>query len=309
MITDSYAVLPDFLIVGAAKAGTTTIFDLLNKHPHLSLSKIKEPHYFSYPGENVQFKSIDGSEDDPKYITTLDDYCKLFPRNDRVMGEASTHYLYLHETTIPNIKSSYGSKYEQLKIIIVLRNPIERAWSHYGMKVRNGVENLSFQDAITKEVVKERLSKNCRPSYDYLGFSSYFSQVEAYKRAFPNTKLVLFEDFLKDKNLFLNHIFDFLNVEPFDVGTIRKLNISGVPTNGFTSFLKRIVFEKSVFKDRVKSIIPVEQRVNLKHALGKRILKKQNMPQEVKERLIEDFKTDTKRMEKKFSLDLSSWYG
>ena len=299
--------LPDFLIVGAAKSGTTTVFDLLNRHPQLSLSNIKEPHYFSYPGEKVLFNSINNSKEDPRYITNLKDYCNLFDVNGKITGEASTHYLYLHKTTIPNIINLYGEKSKHLKIIIILRNPVGRAYSHYNMKVRNGVENLSFQEAISSGQIKDRFKNNFSPSYDYIGFSSYYSQVEAYKRAFPDVLVLLFEDFLSDKKLFFIKLFKFLNVDYFDVGDIKKLNVSGLPSNNFTAYLKKIIFEKSAIKELFKFIIPSKKRSIIKHTIGKNILKKQPMPEDIEEQLTEVFKTETKLLSNKFSLDLSTW--
>lgn len=132
--------LPDFLIVGAARSGTTTLFSLLARQPRVFMPREKEPMFFSVYGEG--WIPIDNRTGEPAayVVGDLDGYLDLFKsaRNGRSIGEASTWYLYRHQTTVRNIREIYGENARDLRIIILLRDPAVRAWSHYQLKKRNG---------------------------------------------------------------------------------------------------------------------------------------------------------------------------
>ena len=146
--------LPDFIIPGAAKSGTTSLYQILNQHPDIFFPKSKkEPFYFSFGGEkpnyeDEQFNAI------PVYQT--DDYLNLYTEADdsQICGDASTSYLYLHEESIANMKKLYGDDLAEVKVIIILRNPVDRAFSHYTYLVRNGFENRPFEEAILPENIE-----------------------------------------------------------------------------------------------------------------------------------------------------------
>ncbi len=117
-------VLPDFLILGAMRSGTTSLYHYLKQHPEIFMPSLKEPHFFSYFGKPVSPL--------PSYIRSarwnLEDYLTLFESamNGQLIGEASVSYLYYYRETIENIKRVYRDNYSQLKCIAILRNPVER---------------------------------------------------------------------------------------------------------------------------------------------------------------------------------------
>jgi len=285
--------LPDFLIVGAAKAGTTSLYFYLRQHPKVFMPKIKETWFFSVCEETK--KILRGN---PKLVNTLDEYVSLLKKAgyNSIIGEASPIYLYLYDFTIKKIKEIYGSMFRKLKIIIILRNPIERAWSQYMMHVRDGLEDLAPIEAFRPEVIRERLkSKNYTIGHDYIGFGMYYKQVKSFLSNFK-TLILFYDEFLEDPKLVLNKIFTFLEIECINVKTNEKFNISGVPKNKIAQF----VFYQSPLRNMLKVCIPSSWRQRLKFYLSLRLLEKKRMPSEVKEYLSDLYEEDLKKLKNLF---------
>ena len=119
--------LPNFLIAGAAKCGTSSFYYYLHKHPQIYMSAIKEPHYFSSQNVDINYRGI--GDDKRPVITEFEDYCKLFMdvKDEIAIGEASADTLSTWQTSIPAIKD----KLIDPRIMILLRNPVDRAYSAY----------------------------------------------------------------------------------------------------------------------------------------------------------------------------------
>ena len=132
---------PNFLIVGAAKSGTTSLFHYLKQHPEVFMPDLKEPQF-------LVCEKIKGRLH--KYIDSAAEYYELFEKStEKCAGEASVFYLYYFEEAIKNIKKELGS---DVKIIIVLREPVSRAISAYEHVLRNNPkEKLSFKEALLKK--------------------------------------------------------------------------------------------------------------------------------------------------------------
>ncbi len=134
---------PNFLIVGVARCGTTSLFHYLSQHPELEASRVKEPKYFSNasatnrngPGDSL----INFSE-----IKTQEAYSRLWSSMARLKFEASSDYFYHFNETIKRIKNEIGD----IPIIIALRNPKERSFSSYMNLVRDSREDLTFEQAL-----------------------------------------------------------------------------------------------------------------------------------------------------------------
>ena len=126
-------------IVGAPKTGTTSLYYYLNQHTNVCMSSIKEPNFFSAKEVNSLFYKS-------QIVDDINEYHKLFSQNKKqIIGEASVSYLFFDE--VPNRIYKYNPK---AKIIILLRNPIERALSHYLMDFRLGFCSENFEDIIAQ---------------------------------------------------------------------------------------------------------------------------------------------------------------
>lgn len=301
--------LPNFIIVGAAKAGTTSLYYYLNQHGEISMSALKEPFFFAYAGEGkVSFQS----GDNPKIITTLTDYVDLFDisRKDFRLGESSTWYLYLFKKTIANIKRIYQGQREPV-IFILLRNPVARCWSHYLMNVGNGweEEGLSFREALSKEVIQKRLKKNWAPTYDYLGFGEYYEQVQAYLKNFSNVHIFLFEEFKKNPQKVLKEIFNIIRVnENFLPDTTIRYNFSGQPKN---KILHNFLFEDNIIKRVFRPAVNKLNRYKFVDDLVLKIRSKNSqkiaLDPELKKELQKYYQKDVEKLQELINQDLSNW--
>jgi len=195
--------LPDFLIVGAPRSGTTTLYNCLSQHRYIYMPPEKEPTFFLAWGEAPFYKDPRYRREASHIVHEVDEYLRLFraARDSDVIGEASALYLYGHRTVIPNIKKMYGGKFSRVKIIISLRNPVDRAWSHYWMKRSHLEEMFDFADATDPGTVRSRLESQLIPSLDDIGMGKYNDAVDAYRNDFPDVKILLFDDILRLEKL------------------------------------------------------------------------------------------------------------
>lgn len=194
-----------FLICGAQKSGTTALDSYLRKHPEICMAVFKEVHFFDrekfflYP--HVNYK---------KYLSFFEP-----EKSSQILGETTPSYMYWY--TAPRRIWEYNP---EMKLIIILRNPIERAYSHWNMQRDRGVETLSFQDAIKIEEDRRRKSlpyQNKRFSYVDRGF--YTEQIKRVRTYFrPKQILILRNQELRHSPLgVLNKISEFLDISQFPV--------------------------------------------------------------------------------------------
>ena len=203
--------VPDFLIVGAARSGTTSLYYDLRQHPRVFMPDRKEPFFLTFLDAPPEYEALSYLRD-PDW--TLADYGRLFApaRPDQLLGEASTSYLYLWERTIRNLEELYGDRTAELGIFAVLRDPVERTFSHYLMMLGRGWDDLSFDEFLDLELTRPRLAK--RWDYDWAGFGSYSDAIRAYRARFPKLRVYLLEDLERDPLAVVNDVFETLGVEP-----------------------------------------------------------------------------------------------
>lgn len=192
---------PNFFIVGAQKAGTTSLYEYLANVPGIYMSRIKEPHYFA---SNAMKRSIFKYEVHEKYYTGL----FRNARDKLAVGEASTSYLWDVEAPI-----RIHQCIEDAKIIIILRNPIERAFSQYLMDVRLGWQNSkSFYEAIQNDYHQPKIFPSSRL---YVEAGLYYQQVKRYLDTFgnENVKIIFFEEFIKKPEQEVKGVLKFLGID------------------------------------------------------------------------------------------------
>ncbi len=214
----SFHILPDFLIIGAPRSGTSSLYSYLIKHPLILPCKIKEPNYFSmyYDRSISWYRTF--------FPTKLSKILSQNNKNSKaVTGEASTQY-YWH----PHVPARVKKMLPNAKILILLRNPIDRSYSQYEMEVRHGNENLSFEDAIQMEQSRingefDKMVKDPQyfsskyTMYAYLEKSIYVNYLKKWLEYFPKQQFLFInsEDFFSKTQQTLDEIFDFLGVHPY----------------------------------------------------------------------------------------------
>lgn len=291
--------LPNFLIVGVARCGTTSLFHYMDQHPQIGFSKIKEPKFFS--SQVIQFPQtgIGDHTVDEKMVTNWESYQNLFSGIDNlVKGEASSDYFYYHEKVTSLIKENLGD----IPIIISIRNPYERSFSAYNNLIRDGRETLSFIDALHAE--KDRIKDGWDWMWHYSKGSLYADGISNYYKHFSKVKVILFDD-LENPIQVLNELIDFLGLDQFsEFDTNTKYSPSGKPRNfliklissrniGFVNFLRR------------KSLELIPRRVL--EDISKGFFKKDTLPSEVIDLLSPKFEPDIKQVETLIGRDLSGW--
>jgi hypothetical protein len=293
--------LPNFLIVGASKSGTSSIYHYLRQHPDIYLSdKQKEGRYFSQMAGNFQGP---GDANIDKTITkTLEEYESLFEsyKNEHAIGDISPEYLYFHKQSIPLIQRDLG---ESVKIVIILRSPIDRAFSGYMHFKRDNRETLSFEEGL--QIENERMAKNWVWAWQYKKSGLYYKQVKAYLESFKAVKVIVYEDFEKEPQKILAQMCTFFGVdETFQFNTEYKYNVSGEPKNkmlykletsrGLINFVKKMVPDKWVKK--VRNIFT-----------GEKQMIKTGMNEDTRLDLIEFFRSDILKLQALIQQDLSHW--
>lgn len=188
--------LPTFFIIGAAKAGTTSLHYYLDQHPQIQMSAIKEPHFFSGPEDGVPFP--------PERIDDLAEYEGLFDPAFEVRGEASPSY-----TNAPR-RQGVPERIEELvpeaKFVYLVRDPIERTVSHYHHAFASGDERRSLEGA---------LGDIGEPD-SYLACHSFYArQLELYLRRFPEERVMVVDqtELLGEREETLRAVFAFLAVD------------------------------------------------------------------------------------------------
>lgn len=267
--------LPDFMIVGAQKAGTTTLASWLSRHPDIGMSRPKEPYFFTaqefpspYPGHYI---GKEGAEESDWVIRDPDAYSALFDcmAQQAVTGEASTHYLYLWRQAIRNSQVYYGEKARQLRIIIILRDPVARAFSAWMMFARAATEPLPFYEALCAG--ERRLAEGYAIDYDYVGFSRYADAVQAYKNAFDHVLILRTEDLREDaKGETFPRVCDFLGVPRVQIEAASE-NVGGLPRN---RFVYDLVIGNRALRTLFRGVVPKGPRQAVRRWVDRRLLKR-----------------------------------
>jgi len=250
----------DFFVVGAARCGTTSLYNYLNQHPEIFLPNIKELNHFSGV-ESKEHSDYKKPKSDQEYHTKIikspEIYKSLFDnaKEEQQRGDISPSYL-SNNTTAQRIFDHNPDA----KIIISLRNPVQRAFSHYVMNFGVGYDrNESFEEAL-----KANREQIWGGGNLYLELSNYLRPVESYYQLFnkKNIHLLIFEEWTKNKDRTMEGIFDFLGVDSgFNVNhdikhnekvaykNIRTLNV--LRNKYIKNFIEVFLFTKA--KDRIKS--------------------------------------------------------
>jgi hypothetical protein len=207
---------PNFFLVGAAKAGTSSVYAYLSQHPQVFFPRIKEPHFFTQVRAPAQQRPF------VEAITDRAEYLRLFRDADRceVVGDASPSYLWHQE-----VPHRIRAQVPDAKIAILLRDPVERAYSHYLMDYREGVQDMPFYEALVRDLSQSEKGWGISSLYFELG--QYARQVSRYLETFPpeRIRILFFEDFRRDVKCSLSELVRFLEL---DAAAIDRIYISKV---------------------------------------------------------------------------------
>lgn len=219
-LTGRLHVLPDFYIIGVVKGGTTSLYNYLIEHPSIQPSVGKEIDYFGeYYSRGINWYRCAFPFKIHKFFVTK------IQKKKFLTGEATPRY-FEH----PGVPEKIKKVTPNAKFIVLLRNPVDRAYSHYNMNVTRGDENLSFSEAIDKE--KERTSNELRKMqndenyftwnyylYAYLNHGIYVEKLKRWMNVFPREQFLIIksEDFSSNIPKYYNEVLNFLNLSPLNL--------------------------------------------------------------------------------------------
>jgi hypothetical protein len=245
---------PNLFIPGAAKSGTTTLHELLDIHPDICMSTIKEPMYWNNP----EFKNFN--------LKNNEKYAKLFAnKNAKIFGESTTSYLYFPRF-IENIKSNY--KVEP-KFIFILRNPIDRSYSHYQWMVGLGLEKSNFRNAIEKDLKSSFKPYDYYPNH-YFHFGLYAKWLVPFYENFErgNIKIITFDDLTNNRSKTINECFEFLGLETLnDIPEIVSNKTFKLNNPRMFHFIEKTYSGKYKYTKAAKYLIPRKQIENIREKL------------------------------------------
>jgi len=287
--------LPNFMCLGAAKSGTTTLYDILRQHPDIYIPAFKEPHFFDIP-EN--------------YKNGIEWYKRNYFRNanKKIIADFTPSYFFEKEAP----KRIFKNLGRDMKFLVVFRNPVDRAYSHYLHSKRDDHESENFEKSLELEV--SRLNKHENQS-DYLSYlrhsyvhqGLYAQMINRYLQYFSldNFLFIHFEnELLQERELTIKRILEFLEI---DSSVLLRTDIRSNPSSKEKSkSLKKLMNKRGWWRDVIKFMIP---SVQLRQIIRNRIqriniteFKAQQLSQEVKSNLLEKyFRKDISYLEKKLN--------
>src|SRR4051812_26858624 len=208
--------LPNALVIGASKGGTTSVYHWLSRHPAVCVSRVKEVRYFN--GHYEQGPAWYAAQFAPK-------------PGQKVLLEASPSYLW-----DPDVPERVHSLLGEPKLIALLREPVERAWSQYWMKVRRGEEKGSFEDVLRREAEWVGAARQmaaggsvrglCYGRYSYPGKGLYAPQIERWLSVFPREcfHFIRSEDLFRDPAEAMSMLLRFLGLPPMKLDGLEPFN-------------------------------------------------------------------------------------
>ena len=288
-------------IVGAPKAGTTSLHYYLNEHPEILMSSVKEPDFFLE-------KEIDdiGLYYGTTRIETSDKYHNLFSdkKDEEIFGESSVSYLYYPE--VPKRIKEYNT---EAKIIIMLRNPVDRAFSGYQhVKRYNEMENYTFKEAIEKSEKRYFENNKITPASRYLNIGLYYKFVNKFKSKFKdNVHIIIYDDFINKTSYELSCLFDFLGLKKHTIDLKKKHMVGGWQWKNQT--VKNIFMSKSILKSTLKIILPskaIREKIR-NYFISFVISPVEKIDLETRKKLLNFYIDDIEKLEALINKDLSIW--
>jgi hypothetical protein len=294
--------MPNFLIIGAMKAGTTALYTYLEQHPQVYMSPVKEPNFFAFEGERMNFLAPQDQEGiNRTSVTDIEAYRALFTgvTNEKAIGEASHWYLYS-----PKAPERIQHYIPGGKFIVVLRDPVERAYSQFLHFVRDGQEPLTdFAQALQEE--ETRIYNNWAfGRYASRGF--YHVQLKRYFDAFDRSqiKVYLYEDLSVDPVGVLRDIFRFLEIdEAFLPEMSIRPNVSGVPKS---RTLHALLTRPQRIKAALQPHLPARV-LRFASDLRDRNLAKPQFAPVLRRQMVEMYREDILKLQDLIDRDLSKW--
>ena len=296
----STSVLPNFLIIGAHKCGTTSLYEYLRQHPQVFMPQLKEPSFFTFEGQRLDaFPAIKRN-----VVRRFEDYVALF--RDAVgyfaVGEASPMYFKCSHSAARIQRRLPG-----VRLILILRDPVERAYSHFQMEKRNGTVRGNFAEAMREY---ELLPDGIRYQR-YIHDGKYFTLLQPYAELFgmQNILVLLFDQLRKDAGGLMRNVYQFLGIDSnFTPDLSQKHNEGGVWRSPFWQLYYRTIHPAF---GTVSNALPENWHDRLatvgQHLRKKAVVRSPQMSPQVRTQLQGIFREEILNLQDFIQQDLSAW--
>lgn len=298
-------IMPNFLIIGAAKSGTSALWKYLPQHPDVYMSPKKEPHFFAYEDEEPD---ANGPGDYTKHAKTdLASYQALFAdvTTEKVFGEAATTSLYLPQS-IARIQKYIPNA----KFIAILRQPADRAYSSYMHLIRDHREPIQdFREALKLE--NERIANHWGFMWHYTHVGFYYEQIKRFYKQFDETqiRIYLHDEFTTKPLEIIQDIYAFLEVDnTFEPDMRIRANMSGVQKSKQLESVTQTVFDKpNPVRYAARRLMSKELRWRITTMIRNSNLKRQELSPELRHDLTNLFRDDILKLQVLIDKDLTHW--
>lgn len=294
--TDGTA-LPDFLVIGAAKAGTTALYWHLREHPQVSMSRLKETNFFAY-GTGAPGDAGYGDPDLHRFpVRSFAEYAEQFERLSGVLAVGEVSPIYLE---CPHTAGRIAARLPDVGIVCCLRNPVDRAYSDYLMYLRKRGKRLEPERDLALDAAWARADSH------WVRIGRYAELLEPYLSAFPRERIYvyLFDDFVREPLGTVQGIYRFLGV---DDGFVPDLttphNIGGLPAN---MVLERLVTSKRL-RTAVDAWVPRSLANLVRRVRTSNLQRPPDLPLELRRQIEQHVSDDIARIEVLLGRDLQSW--
>jgi hypothetical protein len=290
----SYQAAPNFFLLGGAKCGTTTLYHLLKQVEGLYLPQRKEPRFFAY---------------EAAFSLGLDWYvAEYFAGAERfaARGEATPQYLHGRRVVAERVHASLG---DDLRFVVLLRDPVERAWSHFLHARRLGIERLAFRDALAAE--RERLAQNAEAWLAYFADGLYAEALEEWFSVFPRERflILLTDDLERDPRGVVRRVSAFLRLAAPAALEIQVERNAAVGAK--SPLLASILNQPNAVTNALKRLLPFGLRQRARDAVNAwnrdHDAAPPSLPADLERRLRADYRGDIDALERLTGFDLAAW--
>jgi hypothetical protein len=285
--------LPNFMIIGVAKAGTTSLYRYLDQHPQVFMCPLKGTNFFGYE-DALDWRWHD--EGDPPLlrhfqVTTFAAYEDAFAgaSDEIAIGEASPQYI-----RCPTAAQKIHTCIPNVKLIASIRNPADRAFSGFMMRTRRGEAVKSIREELT-------------PTSSHVKESFYYTRLKRYFDLFPRAqiKILIFEEFKKDPSKAVRDLFDFIGVDAnFPPDTSTKHNPAAIPK---LRLLNRLFYNPFLIQT-AKAVLPQSAQRRVKRVRSKNLKAAPSFPPDLRASLLDHYRQDILKLEGLLDRDLSIWF-
>lgn len=294
--------VPNLIVIGAARSGTTALYEHLRQHPQIFLSSSKEANYFAFEGEPLDYRGP-GADFVNNSTPSWDAYLELFADapSDAVIGDISPLYLYA-----PKAAERIRARLPDARLVAILRNPIEQAFSHFQYARARMIEPLdSFDAALDAE--PERLRDHWQPLFQYSDFPRYAEQLRRFQAHFPpeQLKIFLYEDYRADPKGVLRQIFQFVGVDPSFVPALHQdANSGGDPRS---PLLQAIIMRPNLLGSIAALFLPLSVRRRIRDRISRLNVARTEFSPTARARLAAKLRPDILELQEMLGRDLSGW--